>query len=192
MLKWDKLPVRFQSPQKSEMKEKEKGSKRRRKDGNAVDPIGEGRIALQALRELVGYDVQLVDELKALFRSLDAGKSLDISGIPDEYVKSQVALIFRKCSLLRRKDKYTYQSRAKPGRGSVMALLEPVMDEPRAELELAYQEAQQRKRQKRMEIMVKLAAAAAAANQRPRQMRTRPDGRARRCRRQRSGCRPSR
>ncbi len=148
MLKCDKLPVRFQSPQKSDMKEKEKGSKRRRKDGNAVDPIGEGRIALQALRELVGYDVQLVDELKALFRSLDAGKSLDISGIPDEYVKSQVALIFRKCSLLRRKDKYTYQSRAKPGRGSVMALLEPVMDEPRAELELAYQEAQQRKRQK--------------------------------------------
>ncbi len=128
-------------------KAKQKASKRRRKDTNAVDPIEEGRIALQALRELVGYDFKLTGELKALFRSLDAGKSLDISGIPDEYVKSQVALIFKKCSLLRRKDKYTYQSRDTPGRGSVMALLEPVMDEPRAELELAYREAQQRKLQ---------------------------------------------
>ncbi len=127
-------------------KAKNKASKRRRKvDANAIDPFEQGRVALQALRELVGYNVELVDELKALFRSLDAGKSLDISGIPDAYVKNQVALIFKKCSLLRRKDKYTYQSRDKPGRGSVMALLEPVMDEPRAELELAYREAQNRR-----------------------------------------------
>ena len=110
---------------------------------NDFNHIEEGRVALQALRELVGYNFELIDELKALFRSLDTGKSLDISGIPDEYVKSQVALIFKKCSILRRKDKYTYQSRDKPGRGSVMALLGPVMDEPRAELELAYREAQE-------------------------------------------------
>ena len=124
----------------------QKSSKKRRKDPAAkgVDPIEQGRLAFQALRELLGYNFELLDELKALIRSLDDGKSLDISSIPDEYVKNQVTVIFKNCSLIRRKDKFTYQSRDKPGRGSVMSLLEPVMDEPRSELEQAYRDALQR------------------------------------------------
>lgn len=118
---------------------KKKRSKSHKKDKGPKDSLSQGRLALQALRALLGFNYDLRDELKQLVRSLDDGKSLDIDGIPDAYVKDQIAFIFKNCSLLRRKDKYTYQSRDKPGRGTVLALLEPVMDEPREDLEKAYE-----------------------------------------------------
>jgi curved DNA-binding protein CbpA len=117
-------------------------AKKRRKESRGDEEeekaLLKGRVAFKATRELLGYKYELKDELRQLIQQLDVGKSLDISGIPDEYVKSQVATIFKNISLLRRKDKFIYQSRDTSGRGSLLALLEPILNEPREDLEKAY------------------------------------------------------
>ena len=117
---------------------KSPSKKPKSKDKRDLDVLSAGRLAMESLRQLVGYNYELLGELKELIRSLDDGKRLDISGIPDAYVKEQVAIVFKNCSLLRRTDKYTYQTRDRAGRGTVMALLGPVLAEPREELEAAY------------------------------------------------------
>lgn len=100
--------------------------------------LEQGRIAMRSLRELLGYQYSLKDEMKELIRQLDAGKRLDVSAIPDAYVLEKVCLVFDNINLIRRSRDGTYTRRYPDV--SVMSLLEPVLEEKREDLERMYQE----------------------------------------------------
>lgn len=125
----------------------EKNRERRRQRHRSRSPTGEtdterllekGRIAMKALRELLGYQYDLRDEMRELIRQLDSGKRLDVSAIPDAYVLEKVCQIFNNISLIHASRDGTYKRKYPDA--SIMSLLEPVLDEKREDLETWYKD----------------------------------------------------
>jgi curved DNA-binding protein CbpA len=125
----------------------EKSRERRRHRHRSRSPAEEddaerllekGRMAMKALRELLGYQYDLKDEMKELIRHLDAGKRLDVSAIPDAYVLAKVCQVFDNISLIHTSRDGTYKSKYPDA--SIMSLLEPVLEEKREDLESVYKE----------------------------------------------------
>ena len=130
---------------KRRRKEKHRRHERRRSRSN--DDIGgeeeeleRGRAAFRALRELLGYQYDLKNDMKELLCQLDAGKSLDISEIPDAYVFGKVTDVFDNTRLIRKRSNGTYVGKRK----GVMDLLGPVLEENKDDLVAVYQEGQKK------------------------------------------------
>lgn len=109
------------------------------KDQREIERVLEkGRVAMKALRELLGYQYDLKDEMKELIRQLDSGKRLDVSEIPDAYVLRKVCQVFDNINLIRRSHDGSYKGKYSDAR--IMDLLEPILEEKREDLEAIYQE----------------------------------------------------
>lgn len=124
--------------------EKRHGIQNRRRSRSPVDGgtesewLERGRAAFHALRELLGYNYDLKDEMKELIRQLDAGKRLDVSGIPDTCVLEKVSTVFDNISLIRRSRDGTYKSRYQDSNGAIMKLLDPIFNENPEDLKRLY------------------------------------------------------
>ena len=130
---------------KRRRKERHRRHERRRsrsKDdiGGEEEELERGRAAFRALRELLGYQYDLKNDMKELLCQLDAGKSLDISEIPDAYVLGKLTEVFGNTRLIRKRSNGTYVGKRK----GVMDLLGPILEENKDELVAVYQEGQKR------------------------------------------------
>ncbi|GAB4822070.1 hypothetical protein N2152v2_009116 [Parachlorella kessleri] len=99
---------------------------------NVNTQLAKSRAAARAAREVLAYNYQLKGELRELVRQLDSGGALDVSGIPDQFLRSKLCTLFDNLVQLRKNSAGQYFKQR--GAAPVLAFIAPILDESPASL----------------------------------------------------------
>ncbi|KAL4855003.1 DnaJ subfamily C member 14 [Chlorella vulgaris] len=123
---------------------KHKKSKHRHRSSSASDSSDEerftinkqlqmGREAARATREVLAHNHVLRKDLRELVRQLDSGGALDISGIPDDFLRSRLLTLFSNLVQLRKNSAGQFFKR-QGAASSVLSFVAPILEEGEEQL----------------------------------------------------------
>jgi len=88
-----------------------------------------GRLAIQAVRQILAHNYDLKADLRTIATKLDCGDALDVSGVEDSYLKERLADFLTALPLIKPTAAFTFLKKSHTVPGSILSFIAPILQE---------------------------------------------------------------
>lgn len=88
-----------------------------------------GRLAIQAVRQILAHNYDLKADLRTIATKLDSGDALDVSGVADPYLRERLADFLTALPLVKPTAAFTFLKKSHTVPGSILSFIAPILQE---------------------------------------------------------------